>query len=194
MLLTTKLLTAEQVPQRALCATPAAPLETCPGGARPQDLQDHWLQTLCLLQRGTMRAWGLWHGCSLLVSVCGTAPSLLCDFAGNKVLQPLQYARIAAATFVSPKRVVRCIQATMSLFSRCIAQGRNVALILRDIGVLLIEGAQVQMKYYCDFLEVMAGKDTLKEVLLRVSVLVLHGGATPFAGWHLPAALVFGRP
>ncbi|XP_040561960.1 coiled-coil domain-containing protein 81-like isoform X1 [Gallus gallus] len=87
---------------------------------------------------------------------------------GNKVLQPLQYARIAAATFVSPKRVVRCIQATMSLFSRCIAQGRNVALILRDIGVLLIEGAQVQMKYYCDFLEVMAGKDTLKEVLLRV--------------------------
>ncbi|XP_019474449.1 coiled-coil domain-containing protein 81 [Meleagris gallopavo] len=87
---------------------------------------------------------------------------------GDKVLQPLRYTQIAAATFVSPKRVVGCIQATMSLFSRCIAQGRNVALILRDIGMLLIEGAQVQMKYYCDFLEVMAGEDTLKEALLRV--------------------------
>lgn len=81
----------------------------------------------------------------------------------------------------------------MSLFSRCIAQGRNVALILRDIGMLLIEGAQVQMKYYRDFLEVMAGEDTLKEVLLRVSVLVLHSGA-PFAGQHLLPALVFGQP
>ncbi|XP_015726408.1 coiled-coil domain-containing protein 81-like isoform X1 [Coturnix japonica] len=87
---------------------------------------------------------------------------------GNKVLQPMQQAQIAATTFVSSKRVVRCIQATMSLFSRCIAQGRNTALILRDIGMLLIEDAQVQMKYYCDFLEAMSGKVTLKGVLLRV--------------------------
>ncbi|XP_068548106.1 coiled-coil domain-containing protein 81-like isoform X1 [Anas acuta] len=56
----------------------------------------------------------------------------------------------------------------MSLFSRCIRKGRNVALILKDIGMLLIEGTRVQMKYYHDFLEVMTGKDTLKEALLRV--------------------------
>ncbi|XP_015726409.1 coiled-coil domain-containing protein 81-like isoform X2 [Coturnix japonica] len=47
-------------------------------------------------------------------------------------------------------------------------KGRNTALILRDIGMLLIEDAQVQMKYYCDFLEAMSGKVTLKGVLLRV--------------------------
>ncbi|NXI69536.1 CCD81 protein, partial [Anseranas semipalmata] len=87
---------------------------------------------------------------------------------GNKLLEPLRYAQIAAATFVSSKRVVGCIQATMSLFSRCIGKGRNVALILRDIGMLLIEGTQVQMKYYRDFLEKMTGKDTLKEALLKI--------------------------
>eukprot|EP00075_Anas_platyrhynchos_P004192 XP_012950043.2 coiled-coil domain-containing protein 81 isoform X3 [Anas platyrhynchos] len=47
-------------------------------------------------------------------------------------------------------------------------KGRNVALILKDIGMLLIEGTRVQMKYYHDFLEMMTGKDTLKEALLRV--------------------------
>nr|XP_038039319.1 coiled-coil domain-containing protein 81 isoform X2 [Anas platyrhynchos] len=56
----------------------------------------------------------------------------------------------------------------MSLFSRCIRKGRNVALILKDIGMLLIEGTRVQMKYYHDFLEMMTGKDKLKEALLRV--------------------------
>ncbi|XP_040424009.1 coiled-coil domain-containing protein 81-like isoform X2 [Cygnus olor] len=87
---------------------------------------------------------------------------------GDKLLEPLRYTHIAAATFVSVKRVVGCIQATMSLFSRCIGKGRNVALILKDIGMLLIESPRVQMKYYRDFLEMMTGKDTLKEVLLRV--------------------------
>nr|XP_047933319.1 coiled-coil domain-containing protein 81-like isoform X4 [Anser cygnoides] len=87
---------------------------------------------------------------------------------GDKLLEPLRYTHIAAATFVSAKRVVGCIQATMSLFSRCIGKGKNVALILKDIGMLLIERPRVQMKYYRDFLEMMMGKDTLKEALLRV--------------------------
>lgn len=102
-------------------------------------------------------------------------------FPGDKLLEPLRYAQIAAATFVSAKRVVGCIQATMSLFSRCIRKGRNVALILKDIGMLLIEGTRVQMKYYHDFLEMMTGKDKLKEALLRVSVSVLHCCSAPFA-------------
>ncbi|XP_035190676.1 coiled-coil domain-containing protein 81-like [Oxyura jamaicensis] len=87
---------------------------------------------------------------------------------GDKLLEPLRYAQIAAATFVSAKRVVGCIQATMSLFSRCIRKGKNVALILKDIGMLLVDSTRVQMKYYRDFLEMMTGKDTLKEALLRV--------------------------
>lgn len=115
-------------------------------------------------------------------SLCATAArALLCGFPGDKLLEPLRYAQIAAATFVSAKRVVGCIQATMSLFSRCIRKGRNVALILKDIGMLLIEGTRVQMKYYHDFLEMMTGKDTLKEALLRVSVSVLHCCSAPFA-------------
>nr|XP_047933317.1 coiled-coil domain-containing protein 81-like isoform X2 [Anser cygnoides] len=121
----------------------------------------------CPLQQGIPREPG---GCWGVGVACVTAPSpaLLCGFPGDKLLEPLRYTHIAAATFVSAKRVVGCIQATMSLFSRCIGKGKNVALILKDIGMLLIERPRVQMKYYRDFLEMMMGKDTLKEALLRV--------------------------
>ncbi|KFP51927.1 Coiled-coil domain-containing protein 81, partial [Cathartes aura] len=86
----------------------------------------------------------------------------------GKVLEPLWYAQIAAAAFVSSKRVVGCIRDTMSLFSHCIGKEKTVMLILRDIGMLLLEDTQLQMKYYHDFLEMMNGKDTLEEALLRV--------------------------
>lgn len=107
-------------------------------------------------------------------------PSFSCGFPGGKVLEPLWYAQLAAATFVSSKKVVGCIQDTMSLFSRCIGKGKTVVFILRDIGLLLTEDTRVQMKYYHNFLEMMTGEDTLEESLLRVSVLFLLRCSTPF--------------
>ncbi|KFM10930.1 Coiled-coil domain-containing protein 81, partial [Aptenodytes forsteri] len=91
---------------------------------------------------------------------------------GGKVLEPLWYAQLAAATFVSSKKVVGRIQDTMSLFSRCIRKGKTIMLILRDIGLLLTEDTRVQMKYYHNFLEMMTGEDTLEEALSRVPVML----------------------
>lgn len=170
----------------SLCAAAArarGPEKTAQREAGPWNLLCCWLQTQLNTVSSAARHPREPGGCWVAGVACVTAPSpaLLCGFPGDKLLEPLRYAQIAAATFVSAKRVVGCIQATMSLFSRCIGKGRSVALILKDIGMLLIEGTQVQMKYYRDFLETMTGKDTLKEALLRVSVPVHHRCSTPCA-------------
>ncbi|NXV98573.1 CCD81 protein, partial [Calonectris borealis] len=52
----------------------------------------------------------------------------------NKELEPLKYAKVAAAAHVSRRKVESCIQGTTSLLSYCLGKGKNVALILKDIG------------------------------------------------------------
>ncbi|KFV49191.1 hypothetical protein N341_06954, partial [Tyto alba] len=77
---------------------------------------------------------------------------------GSKELEPLKYAKVAAAASVSRQKVEDCIQGTTSLLSQCLGKGENVALVLHEVGVLLIEGVRVQMKCYSDFLEKVTGK------------------------------------
>ncbi|POI19229.1 hypothetical protein CIB84_017026 [Bambusicola thoracicus] len=60
----------------------------------------------------------------------------------------------------------------MSLLSGCIKNGENVAVVLKDIGVLHIDGLTFQMKYYCDFLEKLSGKEKFKRALLKAPWLL----------------------
>ncbi|NWH53882.1 CCD81 protein, partial [Fregata magnificens] len=91
---------------------------------------------------------------------------------GTKELEILKYAKVAAAASVSWRKVESCIQGTTSLLSHCLGKGENVALILKDIGVLLIEGTKVQMKFYYDFLERLSGKENLEKVVFKVPQLL----------------------
>ncbi|XP_075345428.1 coiled-coil domain-containing protein 81-like [Mycteria americana] len=91
---------------------------------------------------------------------------------GNKELEPLKYAKVAAAASVSRCKVEGCIQGTTSLLSHCLGKGHNVALILKDIGLLLIEGTKVQMKFYYDFLQRLSGKQNLEKVIFKVPQLL----------------------
>ncbi|KAK4806392.1 hypothetical protein QYF61_016242 [Mycteria americana] len=91
---------------------------------------------------------------------------------GNKELEPLKYAKVAAAASVSRRKVEACIQGTMSLLSHCLGKGENVALVLRDIGLLLIEGMRVQMKFFYNFLERMSGKENLEKAAFEVPQLL----------------------
>ncbi|NXX56322.1 CCD81 protein, partial [Scopus umbretta] len=85
-------------------------------------------------------------------------------FPGNKVLEPLKYTKVATAAAVSRRKVEGCIQGTTSLLSHCLGKGENVALILRNVGMLLIEGRRVQMKFYCEFLKRLSGKEHVEDV------------------------------
>ncbi|NXD88720.1 CCD81 protein, partial [Halcyon senegalensis] len=92
--------------------------------------------------------------------------------AGNKELEPLKYSQVATATGVSRRKVQMCVEGTTALFSICLAKGENIALVLRDLGVLVIEGTKVTMKFYQGFLESLAGKENVARGLLQVPQLL----------------------
>ncbi|NXP11205.1 CCD81 protein, partial [Thinocorus orbignyianus] len=91
---------------------------------------------------------------------------------GNKEVEPLKYSKVARAASVSRQKVEGCIQGTMSLLSYCLGKGKNIALVLRDVGVLLIEGRRVTMKYFSIFLEKMSGKKNLEMDGLKIHQLL----------------------
>ncbi|KAI6059688.1 Coiled-coil domain-containing protein 81 [Aix galericulata] len=91
---------------------------------------------------------------------------------GHKELEPLRLAEVAANAYMSSQRVDSCIQSTTSLISRCLGKGENIALVLKDTGVLLIEGARVQMKFYYEFLEKLSGKESLQKALFKIPQLM----------------------
>ncbi|POI20812.1 hypothetical protein CIB84_015441 [Bambusicola thoracicus] len=90
------------------------------------------------------------------------------DPPGHKEVEPLKYTEVAAAASVTWQTGKACIFGTTSLVSHCLRKGENVAFVLKDIGVLLIEGTRVQMKFYYDFLERIAGKENLEKVVFKV--------------------------
>ncbi|NXN55448.1 CCD81 protein, partial [Rynchops niger] len=91
---------------------------------------------------------------------------------GNKELEPLRYSKVAAVTSVPRRKAEDCIQGTTSLLSHCLGKGENVALPLKDVGLLLIEGTKVQMKFYHHFLEKLSGKENLEKVIFKVPRLL----------------------
>ncbi|KFQ82724.1 Coiled-coil domain-containing protein 81, partial [Phoenicopterus ruber ruber] len=91
---------------------------------------------------------------------------------GDKELEPMKYAKVAVNASVSQRKAESCIRGITSLLSHCLGKGENVALVLRGVGVLLIEGRRVQMKFYYDFLERMSGKRNLERAAFKVPQLL----------------------
>ncbi|XP_068262707.1 coiled-coil domain-containing protein 81-like [Nyctibius grandis] len=89
-----------------------------------------------------------------------------------KELEPLKYAKVATAASVSQLKAESCIQGTMSLLSQCLGKGKNIALVLKDVGVLLIEDRRVKMKIFYAFLEMMSGKENLEKAVFKVPGLL----------------------
>ncbi|NXA88844.1 CCD81 protein, partial [Melanocharis versteri] len=79
-------------------------------------------------------------------------------FPEGKQLEPLKYAKVAMEASVSRRKVECCILGTTSLLYHCLEKGVSVAFVLKDVGVLLIEGSTVQMRFYLDFLEKVTGE------------------------------------
>ncbi|KAM9514267.1 coiled-coil domain-containing protein 81-like [Guaruba guarouba] len=99
---------------------------------------------------------------------------------GNKELEPLKYSKVASSIPTSRQKVERCIQGTMSQLSYCLGKGETVALLLKDIGVLLIEGKRVEVRFYSHFLEELVGKRSLEKARAKVPHL-LDMGMSPSA-------------
>ncbi|XP_029819840.1 steroid 21-hydroxylase-like [Manacus vitellinus] len=65
------------------------------------------------------------------------------NLAGNKQLEPLNYAKVAVEAFVFQRKVEGCILSTTSLLSHCLGKGERMAFVLRDVEGLLSEGSLV---------------------------------------------------
>ncbi|XP_032303005.1 uncharacterized protein LOC107319224 isoform X2 [Coturnix japonica] len=91
---------------------------------------------------------------------------------GHKVCELVQYATVAETASVSWEEAESCVRGITSLMAHCLQKGENVALVLKDVGVLLIEGTRVQMKFYYDFLERLCGKENLREAVFKIPRLL----------------------
>ncbi|NWV26369.1 CCD81 protein, partial [Origma solitaria] len=85
---------------------------------------------------------------------------------------PLRTFTVAMALGLPRHRVEGTLQATTSLLSRCLRTGENVALALRDIGVLLVERRKVRMRFYHDFLGAVSGKEILEKGVFKIPELL----------------------
>ncbi|KFR17236.1 Coiled-coil domain-containing protein 81, partial [Opisthocomus hoazin] len=90
---------------------------------------------------------------------------------GHKEVEPLKYFRVATEASVSRQKVEDCIQGTLSHLSHCLGNGENIAFILKDVGVLIIEGTKVQVQFYYNFMKALSGKENLEKVFFKVPQL-----------------------
>ncbi|XP_033928110.1 coiled-coil domain-containing protein 81 [Melopsittacus undulatus] len=101
------------------------------------------------------------------------------DYApSHKELEPLKYSQVASSIPSSRREVERCVQGTLSLLSYCLGQGEAVALVLKDLGVLLVQGSRVSVRFYSHFLEQLMGNWSLEGDGDKVSHL-LDSGMSP---------------
>ena len=81
----------------------------------------------------------------------------------------MKYSKAAAAASLNWETLRTGIQSTVALLSGCLQNGENVAVVLKDIGVLLIDGLTFQMKFFFDFLEQLSGKEKFRRATFKVS-------------------------
>ncbi|XP_042748411.1 LOW QUALITY PROTEIN: uncharacterized protein LOC122192046, partial [Lagopus leucura] len=114
------------------------------------------------------------------------------SLAVHRKLDPLRYSKAAAGTSLSWQTLRTGIQSTVSLLSGCLQNGENVAIVLKDIGVLLVDGLTFHMKYYFDFLEKLSGKEAFRRAAFKAPWLLdmVVSRVAPLASLVLSGCLV----
>ncbi|XP_072217331.1 uncharacterized protein [Excalfactoria chinensis] len=110
----------------------------------------------------------------------------------HRKLELLKCSQVAADASVSRQTAQTCIQSTVSLLSGCLQNGENVAVVLKGVGVLLIDGLSFEMKFYYDFLEKLSGKENFRRAVRKAPSLLDMGvsRATPLASLVFSGCLV----
>ena len=94
--------------------------------------------------------------------------SLLDIFWPGRKGEPLKYCKAATAASLSWETLRTGIQSTVAPLSGCLQNGENVAVLLKDIGILLIDGLAFRVKFF-DFLEQLSGKEKFRRAAFKVS-------------------------
>ncbi|KAK4809422.1 hypothetical protein QYF61_009677 [Mycteria americana] len=92
------------------------------------------------------------------------------DVPGHQHFEQLPYAQMAADNAVSESTVQLCVERTMRLFRVCLENRKDVALVWRDVGMLIVQGKDVKMRFYTDFLRRLNGTDEMLQAVLEVGL------------------------
>ncbi|KAK2529695.1 hypothetical protein Q9233_006862, partial [Columba guinea] len=90
------------------------------------------------------------------------------DIPGRQDFEQLPFAQIASENAVSEGTVQLYMKRTAHLFHACLENRENVAIIWRDVGMLIVQGKDVKMRFYLDFLERLNGSGKMLQALLEV--------------------------
>ncbi|XP_071621338.1 coiled-coil domain-containing protein 81-like [Heliangelus exortis] len=90
------------------------------------------------------------------------------DAAAHAHRQQLPYDEIASDNAVSLSMVQLCLARTLRRFRICVENRKNVALTWRDVGMLIVQGKDVKMKFYSHFLKRLNGTAKMLQALLKM--------------------------
>ncbi|KAM6032497.1 uncharacterized protein LJ206_002323 [Theristicus caerulescens] len=90
------------------------------------------------------------------------------EVPGRRYFEQLPYAQIASDNAVSEGTVQLCMERTMRLLRVCLENRKNVALVWGDVGMLIIQGRDVKMRFYTDFLKRLNGTDKALQAVLQM--------------------------
>ena len=107
--------------------------------------------------------------------IINTIPGI---FSAHRKVEPLKCSQVAAAASVSRRRVQACIQSTVWLLSICLQNGENVAVVLKDVGVLFTDGLTFEIKFYYVFIEKLPGKKNFRKPIFFCFRDQLQAGKT----------------
>nr|XP_009671415.1 PREDICTED: coiled-coil domain-containing protein 81-like [Struthio camelus australis] len=74
------------------------------------------------------------------------------EILGDREIAQLNYPRIALEAAFSPDTVQGCVDETVFLFACYLLDGKNVDFVLKDVGILVVRGKDVRMRYCDQFL------------------------------------------
>ncbi|OXB54444.1 hypothetical protein ASZ78_003579, partial [Callipepla squamata] len=90
------------------------------------------------------------------------------DVPGHDWFRQLPYARIASENGISEGAAQLCVERTVCQFGACIHKSCSIAFIWWDVGMLLIEGRRVQMRFFEDYLGKLNGTTDALQALLAM--------------------------
>lgn len=150
----------------ALCSAPHCPLEE--EGTSRASPQRRWPSQTAQYQ-SVARGPG---SCRPLTAACPAGLQvhvfLFSCLSGRQDFEQLPFAQIASENAVSEGTVQLYMKRTTHLFHACLENRENVAIIWRDVGMLIVQGKDIKMRFYLDFLERLNGSGKMLQALLEV--------------------------
>ncbi|PKU38476.1 hypothetical protein llap_11209 [Limosa lapponica baueri] len=106
------------------------------------------------------RIWWLWR------DPCFILQNPLREITTSDMLA--QTFLIASDNAASESTVQLCIQRTTRLFHACLENRKNVALVWRDVDMLIIQRKDIKMTFYIDFLKRLNGTEKMLQAVLEM--------------------------